>query len=411
MTMIQLPCIRLALILIAYNSVFAPCRAESPRLLYALHCPVNVPANQFGYSMAGFGKELLIGGSEDDTGAKDAGSVYVFDPATGNVRLTIHNPAPARNDHFGDTVGVVAGNLVVGCPPHNSGAEFAGAGFIYDGKTGAPLKTLQLPKPLQYAHLGCAVAISEKKIVLGAYGEGTGLAGAGSAFVFDGDPSSPKFGEVVLTLHNPAPGPGANFAYSVAATESTIVVGAPRNNTGARKAGDAYQFDAATGKLLNSLHNPVPKAGDQFGYSVAANKKWILVGAPLEDSGATDAGSVYLFDARDGKILSTIHHPEPAENDHFGNAVAFVGNDLVIGAELNDTGAQDVGAVYVFGPDGKLLSKIANPEPKGSSAFGHFVGSFGDRILVGAPSSNQGPRNPGTAYVFESPKPKSKEAK
>ena len=44
-----------------------------------------------------------------------------------------------------------------------------------------------------------------------------------------------------------------------------MVVGAYTDDTGATNAGSAYVFDAATGNLLHTLNNPTPAASDYFG--------------------------------------------------------------------------------------------------------------------------------------------------
>ncbi|MCH7535938.1 MAG: hypothetical protein IH948_09420, partial [Bacteroidetes bacterium] len=59
-----------------------------------------------------------------------------------------------------------------------------------------------------------------------------------------------------------------------------------------------------------------------------------------DNTGATNAGSAYLFNATTGQLLLTINNPFPTNDDQFGNSVAGVGNDkLLVGAHLDSTGA------------------------------------------------------------------------
>lgn len=53
---------------------------------------------------------------------------------------------------------------------------------------------------------------------------------------------------------------------------------------------------ALPGDLLQTFLNPTPAAFDIFGSSVAGVGGNVLVGAFLDDAGATDSGAAYLFE-------------------------------------------------------------------------------------------------------------------
>ena len=108
---------------------------------------------------------------------------------------------------------------------------------------------------------------------------------------------------------------------------------ASRDDTGATDAGSAYVFDAVTGGLLHTLNNPTPAMDDGFGgYSVAISGNTIVVGAWRDDTGATDAGSAFVFDATSGDLLDTLNNPTPRDYDIFGS-VSISGNTIVVGAQ------------------------------------------------------------------------------
>jgi len=65
---------------------------------------------------------------------------------------------------------------------------------------------------------------------------------------------------------------------------------------------------------------------------VAVSGNTVVVGAPWDDTGASDAGSAYVFDATTGGLLRTLNNPTPAASDYFGNSVAVSGNTVVVGA-------------------------------------------------------------------------------
>jgi hypothetical protein len=164
---------------------------------------------------------------------------------------------------------------------------------------------------------------------------------------------------------------------------------------GAVNAGAAYLF-STDGTLLTTFTRPTPAALDGFGRSVAAmvNDR-VLISAYRGDTGATDAGAAYLF-STDGTLLTTFTNPTPAINDYFGSSVAAGGNDRVlIGAIGDDTGATDAGAVYLFSTNGTLLTTFTNPA-SAASGFGSSVAAVGtDRVLISAGSDDTGATNAG----------------
>jgi len=62
-----------------------------------------------------------------------------------------------------------------------------------------------------------------------------------------------------------------------------------------KNAGSAYLFDTS-GNLLHTYNNPTPMPTDRFGHSVSIWGDFVLVDANADDTGAENAGSVYLYD-------------------------------------------------------------------------------------------------------------------
>ena len=94
-------------------------------------------------------------------------------------------------------------------------------------------------------------------------------------------------------------------------------------------------------------------ANDYFGYSVATDGNYAIIGAPYEgDAGGTQSGKVYIFDATTGSLLHTLHNPnayDTSAGDIFGFSVAISGNYAVVGAYgEDDAGGTQSGKVYVY---------------------------------------------------------------
>jgi len=371
--------------------------AASGNLLWTLNNPTPAANDCFGWSVAVSGNTVVVGAYWDDTGATDAGAAYVFDAVSGSLLWTLNNPTAATDDRFGSSVAISGSTIVVGAYWDDAGTSNAGAAYVFDAASGNLLRTLNNPTPASNDYFGYSVAVFGNTVVVGAYGDNTGASDAGSAYVFDA-----VSGNLLRTLNNPTPIASDLFGISVAISGSTVVVGAYWDDTGASNAGSAYVFDAASGTLLWTLNNPTPAASDWFGYSVAVSGSTVVVGAYHDDTGATDAGAVYDFDAASGSLLRTLSNPTPATGDHFGSTVAVYGTTVVVGAYRDDTGATDVGAAYVFDLlTGNLLWTLDNPTPAAGDYFGSSVAVYGNTVVVGAYQDDTGATNAGSAYVFD----------
>lgn len=72
----------------------------------------------------------------------------------------------------------------------------------------------------------------------------------------------------------------------------------------------------SAGNLLQTLANPDPAAGDQFGTAVATDAQYIVVGNPFDDVGGfTDAGSVSVYNRATGQLVRNISNPAPGAGD------------------------------------------------------------------------------------------------
>ena len=289
----------------------------------------------FGHSVALSGSTAVVGAPYDSTIAA-GGAAYVFDASTGTLLLALANPTPGSGDRFGWSVAVSGSIAVVGAPFDDAGATDAGSAYVFDVATGDLLSTLNNPASAAYDEFGLSAAISGATVVVGAPYNDNAASAAGSAFVFDA-----TSGNLLCTLANPTPAVWEEFGYSVAASGSMVAVGAPYDSTGATSAGTAYVFDVASGNLLWTLNNPIGGAYEYFGSSVGGSAGAVVVGTGC-------GGSAYVFDAATGSLIRTLNNPTPAAYDEFGYSVAVSGSRAVVGDPHDETVAAVSGAAYVF---------------------------------------------------------------
>ena len=316
------------------------------------------------------------------------------------------------NDQFGSAVAIQGDEAVVGAPQQGG----QGAVYVFTRANGVWTQQTRLFASDGRAgdQFGLAVDIDGDRIIVGApYHDTARGADAGAAYVFQRSATAPGgwFQEDKLALLSAIGAPQDLLGLSVAIHGSRAVVGAPNKGpTGAPNRGQAYLFltNQASGSwgLVTSFSGVVgadTQAGDAYGSAVDITADRIMIGAPNEDSGGTDAGAVYAFRptggpgnswTADGKLTAT----DAAAGDRFGTSVRLDegGADLVaIGAPgVTRNGVSFSGSVYVFDrPSGLWQQRNELDEPTGAQvSFGKAVAISGPQVLVGAT---------GAAHLFD----------
>ena len=380
-----------------------------------LNNPGPVTTNErFGAAVAISGTRVVVGTPDDDWNADAAGSAYVYDLAGATPTTpvaTLNNPTPMLQEQFGFSVAISGTRVVVGDPYDDTGAPGAGSAYVYDLSSATatmPVVTLNHPSPAVEL-FGTSVAISGTRVAVGAPSDDPGY--AGSAYVYDLAGAIPTV--PMQTLNNPDPDPTANdqFGISVAISGTRIVVGAYLNDAGAGQAGSTYVYDLAAttpSVPVHTLNNPDPAANDQFGTSVAISGTRVVVGANGDDTGAPDAGSAYVYElvgATPTTPVATLNNPDSAVNEQFGYSVAISGTRVVVGAYLDDTGVVDSGSAYVYDLASATptvpVATLNNPGPGFGDYFGYSVAISGTRVVVGTPFDSAGALYSGSVYVYD----------
>jgi hypothetical protein len=207
-----------------------------------------------------------------------------------------------------------------------------------------------------------------------------------------------------------------SFGIAVAIDGAYALVGAPGEDGSGANSGAAYLFLQSQGGLdgwgqIKKLVASDAAAGDVFGVSVAVSGDYALVGADGEDGTGSERGAAYLFYRNQGGAdnwgeVKKIVASDAGNNDMFGYSVAINGDYLVVGADGEDGAGTDRGAAYLFyrnqgGADnwGQLF-KLTADDALDSNRFGYRVDIDGDFIAVGSPYSAGAGTNRGAAYLF-----------
>ncbi|MBI1319110.1 MAG: hypothetical protein GC168_09200 [Candidatus Hydrogenedens sp.] len=233
--------------------------------------------------------DLLVGAfRESPAGGGEAGRAYLYDGATRALLHTFDHPEGQGGSVFGVTVdglddvnGDGAGDVLIGASGSDVGQLVdAGAGFVFDGRTGGLLYTLTSNAPVTNAYVGFGAAgipdlngDGVMDIALGGMTDaGADGIQTGRVHVFDG-----ATGDWLYAV-NPDPQNLANFGIWIDGIADVngngrgdLIVGAHLVNNGcATQAGRAYLLDGADGSLMRTFDSPLPQDNGFFGFTVSA---------------------------------------------------------------------------------------------------------------------------------------------
>ncbi len=352
----------------------------------------------FGSSMAQVGDLLLVGAHREDTGASETGTVYLYDISDGTLLRTFNNPTAQAQGEFGRNVSMNENYILINAPGDDTGASKSGVSYIYDVSTGALLHTLVNPIPSVNDRFGYFSAIDDNyTVITSPFDNGvSNVSNMGTMHIYD-----TATGALLRTIENPEPGINDLFGLNVALEGDYIAVGARDDDAGAVDAGTVYIYSASTGTLLHTINNPTPEVGDTFGRRVDIDGTNLIIAARDDNTGADSAGTAYIYDITTGTLLQTINNPTPAVDDKFAEEVDISGDYAVITAEESDTGAVDAGAVYLYQVStGKLLFTLNNPSPETLDRFGWEASIDGNRLTVASQLDENGGADAGAIYTY-----------
>ena len=359
-------------------------------------------SDNFGYSVAISGDTAIVGAYRDDGAFTDQGSVYIF-TRSGTVwsqQQKLENPDPAANDLFGYGVAISGDTVIVGAYQDDGTFTNQGAAYVFtrSGTVWSQQQKLNNPDPALDDRFGISVAISGNTVIVGAYIDDGAFTNQGSVYIFTRSGAVWSQQQKLLASDAAA---GDFFGYGVAISGDTVIVGAYSDDGAFLDQGAAYVF-ARSGTVWSQqakLDNPDPEAGAFFAYSVAISGDTIVVGSYNDDDAFTNQGAAYVF-TRSGAVWSQqqkLLASDAAGGDNFGFSVAISGDTVVVGAFADSGAFTNQGAAYVFERSGIIWTQKAKLTDSAGAAgdfFGWSVAISGDKIVVGAPNSDASTSTP-----------------
>ena len=357
----------------------------------------------FGTSVALSDGTAVVGSPYDSDNGSGSGSAYLHDASTGLLITKLLPSDGAAGDFFGKAAAISNSIAVVGAPNDDDNGLDSGSAYSFDAVTGVQLAKLLPLSASADDKFGSSVAISGSTAIVGAPGDSPSstLSNAGSVYRFNA-----ATGAITLLFWQSDAEAGDHFGTSVAisgtpAIGARAVIGAPDDDDNGTDSGSAYLYDANTGVLITKLLPNDGAAGERFGYSVAVSDSTVVVGAPADEDNGLLSGSAYVFDADTGALITKLLPSDGAVNNYFGVSVAVSGSIAVIGAGGDDDNGAISGSAYLFDTTtGTQLAKVLPSDGAANDYFGLSVGISGSTSIVGANGDDDNGLDSGSAYLF-----------
>jgi hypothetical protein len=206
--------------------------------------------------------------------------------------------------------------------------------------------------------------------------------------------------------------PGDAYGTFVSVHEGVALVGAPDADEGASDVGSVYVYERFGDSWLfqTELVASDGAAGDNFG-RVDVCGDVAVVGAPGDDDMGPSSGSVYVYerDASRWTQVAKLTAPDGSVGDWFGSAVSVNEDTIAVGAPFDDDLGFSSGAVYLFERVGGTWvegPKLLASDGGSFDTFGSALDYVDDRLVVGAPKDDGGCSadvfcDSGSAYFFQ----------
>lgn len=286
--------------------------------------------------------------------------------------------------------------------------SITGAAYLFDAETGAQLAKLDLPMATGNTLIVEDVVLGDGFVGVTSRVNGLSAATTRVHLFSTADPTNP----VLLTsIASPESPTDDAFGYATAADGERLLVGAWADRNASGVLGAAYLFDVsdpANPTLLSKLTSANTGSVWAFGWSVALDGDIAVIGAQWDDTTANQAGAAHVFDISDpmnpvetAKVVPL----DGGEQDYYGYSVGVSGDVAVVGSIFNDEGGFAAGAAYVYDLSDRanpvLARKILVPDNAETFDFGWAIEMEGTRAIIGARSANTLALNEGAGYLYD----------
>ncbi|MDP6052656.1 MAG: FG-GAP repeat protein, partial [Candidatus Latescibacteria bacterium] len=310
-------------------------------------------------------------------------------------------------DEFGRAVSIDGDFAVVGA--WHIGTDIQnGAAYIYKRASGNTWTEIQKLTAPDGGRFGASVFMDGDNVIIGAYNADTGNGtDSGAAYVYVRDTVTDNF--ILQQTLVPADGtPGDFFGWSVAVDGAYAVIGAQNDDENGQVSGSAYIYKFNGTQWVKQIKLTPDDVGefDYYGSSVSISGPYAIVGA-IQHTGpfVNGPGAVYVY-KRVGDTWSphaTLTAPEIGQG-YFGTSVDIDDPYAIVGASHDDENGPYSGSAYIYVRDGETWSMQTKVYGKQDvevyDYFGESVAISGDFAAVGAIGLKPGSLGNGYVHIF-----------
>lgn len=373
----------------------------------------------FGGSVSISGNYAVIGANQAEINGDRTGAAYVFEHDGNNWLEVTKLIPPQAFENYGASVSISGNRIIIGAPNAFVNAhQFAGAAYIYHRDVNGVWNFIERISASDEAlgdRFGQSVSIDGDQLIVGATQNDEVVNGSGAVYVFDYINNSWLESQILLASD---PVLNDHFGSPIQLEGDRLIVGAPDSDDTVIGAstGKVYVFEknGATWtetKILNAGTDI--DTGDRFGNAINLSGNRVVVGAAENDDDGTRSGSAYVFEYDQvmaiwdaGQKLTAF---DAAAYDRFGAAVSISGNKMLIGAPANDEGQSNSGSVYSYFHDGNswnFQERILHTDTPTTftDSLGNALDLDGNRSIIGSYFDDgvEGSTfNSGAAYIFD----------
>lgn len=211
------------------------------------------------------------------------------------------------------------------------------------------------------------------------------------------------------------PADGDWFGFAIHFEDGLAIIGVPQGSTRRNSIGTGFvevkiRTDGGKWETAATLIDEQGSLGQRFGGAVAANDRYLVVGAPHARPGDNSGsnGVLCIFDRLDPdpanwRLLQRVAPDAAAGHLYFGATIAIDGTTIAIGDRGAAQGRGKVAVLEQYGSKWRITQQLTVEGASPDDRFGRAIDMEGDWLVSGAylEESETGGNESGAAYVFK----------
>lgn len=354
---------------------------------------------EFGGFVSHDNDRIVVGSPYSDS---TSGAAYIYEWNGASWTETKIMPSDsAIGQNFGSYVSIEGDTAAIGANYDDENGTAAGAAYLYQWDNNVWIETKLTASDGAQNDVFGKIEINNNQVIISAKNDDDNGSNSGSVYVYDWDGND--WIESKITASDGAA--SDFFGSSISISNEFLFVGAPDDDEGLINSGSVYIYNwtGVNWQEVKLFLSP-GSAEDYFGYSVSHSNNRVMVGAPNDIENDIQSGSVYIFEWDGQQWNGSKIIPTDAEDfANFGHAVSLDGDRAVVGAPFDSGSAPYAGAVYIYDWDGNswIESKLAASDIASDDAFGKSVALTGDRMVVGSDGDGDNGSSSGAVYIYD----------